>query len=163
MKSRKTIGEIFQEISKARVKKERLEILKMYDSPQIRQVIKMNFDETIQFDLPQGEVPYRRLKVPLNIPEAGDANLWLEIKKMYLYIKGGHKTLTPFKRQQLFIQLLEALHPIEADLLMKLKDKKLKCGLTRSVIDEAYPGLLPLLEKKVKGKNASDENSSEDS
>jgi hypothetical protein len=158
---RKTVGEIFRLLDEAKTKKERLELLAKFDTAAVREIVRLNFSEKVKFLLPEGRPPYKPLQVPPNAPESGESNLWSEYKKLYLYIEGGHKTLSPIKREALFIQLLEGLHPQEAELLIKLKDKKLKCGLTRAVVDEAYPGLLPLVEKKTKEKDASSQETNQ--
>jgi hypothetical protein len=43
----------------------------------------------------------------------------------------------------MFISILEAVHPEEAEVLVKMKDKKqLVKGLTKKLVEEAYPGLI---------------------
>lgn len=166
IKFRKTIGEVFRVLEEAKTKKERIALLKQFDCAPVREIIRLNFSEKVKFLLPPGNPPYKPLQVPPNAPESGEANLWSEYKKLYLYVEGGHPTLKQVKREMLFLQLLEGLHPQEAELLVKLKDKKLKCGLTRALIDEVYPGLLPPLEKKVEdasGKKAKQDSDGEGS
>ena len=54
------------------------------------------------------------------------------------------KDLTKTRREQLFIQVLEGLHPTEADLLMACVKKKLTQykGLTKRVVQKAFPDLI---------------------
>ena len=58
-------------------------------------------------------------------------------------MKGGNDFLRPVKREQLFLQLLEGLHPDEADIVCLVKDKNLteKYKLTRPVVEEAFPDI----------------------
>ena len=55
----------------------------------------------------------------------------------------GNPNLKPARREYLFIELLESLHPSEADLLLQVKDKKIKCrGLTYNLVKETFPNLI---------------------
>jgi len=44
----------------------------------------------------------------------------------------------------MFIQILEGLHPLEAELLILVKDKKLsdKYKVTKEIVSEAYPDII---------------------
>ena len=46
------------------------------------------------------------------------------------------------KRERLFIELLESIHPKDADLVVSMIAKKSIKGINRKLIDEAFPGLL---------------------
>ena len=62
---------------------------------------------------------------------------------MYNFVKGGNDTLRPVKREQLFMQLLEGLHPDESEIICLVKDKNLKkkYKLTRAIVEEAFPDI----------------------
>ena len=48
------------------------------------------------------------------------------------------------KREAIFTEILEGIHPSEVELLLQVKDKKLKCrGLTFNLVKETFPNLLP--------------------
>ena len=50
------------------------------------------------------------------------------------------------KREKAFTDILEGIHPSEVELLLQVKDKKLKCrGLTFNLVKETFPNLLPWL------------------
>ena len=73
------------------------------------------------------------------------ANLRMEMKKLYVFKR---QDLKPIKREQLFIDLLENVHPEEAKLLLAVKDQKLSKlykKITRKVVENA--GFIPVLEK----------------
>ena len=55
-------------------------------------------------------------------------------------MKGGNDRLSQSRREQLFIELLEALHPDEAELLCLVKDRSLgkKYKITHNTVKEAY-------------------------
>jgi hypothetical protein len=53
------------------------------------------------------------------------------------------RILHPVRRETLFIELLENINPLEAKILLAVKDKKLPFkGLTAKLVEEAFPGLL---------------------
>ena len=99
-----------------------------------------NFDESVQSMLPDGDVPFNKNEAP-----AGTEHLHLayEWKKLYNFVRGGNDGLRPMKREQLFMQLLEGLHPDEAEIICLVKDKNLKkkYKLTRAVVEEAFPDI----------------------
>ena len=59
-------------------------------------------------------------------------------------MKGGNDGLKSMRRETMFIQILEGLHPLEAELLILVKDKKLstKYKITKEIVAEAYPDII---------------------
>ena len=47
-----------------------------------------------------------------------------------------------FKREKLFLALLEGIHPDDAEIVIDMVSKKPIKGVTRNVVEEAFPGLL---------------------
>jgi hypothetical protein len=73
--------------------------------------------------------------------------LYAEARRMYLFVKGGHPTLTQEKREKLFHDFLSNLSVDDAELMMCVKDKYLPYPtLTEDVIREIFPSLLPAKE-----------------
>jgi hypothetical protein len=70
--------------------------------------------------LPEGEPPFKPADQPVGMC---DTNLFLEAKKMYVFMR---QDLKPIKREGLFIGLLEGIHPTEAAILIAVKDQKLQ-------------------------------------
>ena len=104
----------------------------------MRVIIKSSFDPNIEWVIPQGEVPFEA-----NEAEEGTEHTVLrrEYKKLYRFVKGGDDALVGFKRENMFIQMLEGLHKSEADLVISAKDKKLHQafkGLSENVVKEAF-------------------------
>ena len=58
-------------------------------------------------------------------------------------MKGGNDSLSHVRRESMFIQILEGLHPNEAEILCLVKDKNLgaRYKLTRDVVEKAYPDI----------------------
>lgn len=73
-----------------------------------------------KFDLPEGDPPFKEDPAPLGM---SPANLVMETKKLYIFTKA--KELNKVRKEHLFIQLLENIHPSEAKLLLAVKDQKL--------------------------------------
>ena len=61
--------------------------------------------------------------------------------QLFHFIKGGDGKTPAWKKEQMFVQLLEGLHETEAALLVQTKDKKLHQiykGLSTNVVCEAF-------------------------
>lgn len=99
-----------------------------------------------KFDLPEGEPPFKPDAGPLGM---SPANFTQETKKLYVFTK--ERPLNKLRREQLFIQLLENIHPSEAKLLLAVKDQKLN-KLYKNVTAKlaAEYGFIPVIEKKKK-------------
>jgi hypothetical protein len=132
------LSEVLKKVHNAKTKDKKVEILKEYDSEPLRMIIKSSFDPNIKWQIPEGDVPFKR-----NTAEEGTEHTLLmkEARKLYNFIEGGNAELPRFKKETMFIQMLEGLHEAEADLLVSAKDKKLHQvykGLSDNVVKEAF-------------------------
>ena len=136
--NRLLISEVFQKVSNAKTKAEKVKILQEYNTQALRSMLIWNYDDSVVSAIPEGEVPY----TPNGAP-AGTEHTVLEKEyvKLYYFIKGGKEGLKQFKREEMFIQMLEGLHNSEAELLILVKDKQLqkKYRITKAVVEEAFP------------------------
>ena len=134
------LSEVLSLVSKQKTKAKKIQILKENESLHLKSVLIWNFDESVKSMLPDGDVPFQKNEAP-----AGTEHLHLayEWKKLYNFVKGGNDVLRPIKREQLFMQLLEGLHPDEAEIICLVKDKNLKkkYKLTRAIVEEAFPDI----------------------
>ena len=129
--------EIFTQVNNAKDKPLKIEVLRKHDSQGLRQILKAAFDPKIVFDLPEGIPPYMANEAPAGTDHT---SLLDEVRKLYLFIKGG-STIPKIKKETLFIQMLEALHKDDAEVLINIKHKKLNLvykGLTENVVKEAF-------------------------
>ena len=132
---------IFEDIAKAKSITERKKILLEHGSNPLKELLKYAFHPDIKFLLPEGAPPYKTVGSP---DEYNPTYLYPNIRKLYLFVEGGNEGLTTLSREQLFIQLLEELHPKEAEVVIQVKDKKLKYrGLTYKLVKETFPDLIP--------------------
>jgi len=135
----KPMFEIFKEVKKAKSLKKKVEVLRQNDSPTLREFCAYCVNPHINFLLPEGNPPFDKLEgdEAIDCEEVLHAN----VSKLYLYVEGGNPNLNQIKREGLFIDLLETIHPEDAELLLRLKDKKVK-ELSEKLVNEAYPGFL---------------------
>jgi hypothetical protein len=163
------VFEILDLVSKQRSKAKKVEVLKKYDDPSLKAVLIWNFDDSIITLLPEGEVPYsgyeeqskNKGSLTTKITEEvrkmhttgsfslgasdrqGHTTIRREFKHFYQFIKGGNDGLNNIRRETMFINILEGLHPLEAEILCLVKDKKLsdKYKITKEIVAEAYPDI----------------------
>ena len=135
------ISEILRKVSNAKTKKEKVDLLKKHNSTALRQLMIINFDESIVSELPEGEVPY----TPNDAPVGTDhTRLEQEYRGLYRFFKGGDNRLKSLKRESMFVQLLEGLSAEEAELLVLCKDGKMGDKykrITKAVVSEAFPSI----------------------
>ena len=132
------IHEVLQKVSNAKTKAEKIKLLKQYNTPALRSILIVNFDESVVSLLPPGEVPYE----PNEAPDGTEHTvLEQEYRKLYLFFKGGSSSLKQSKRESLFIQMLEGLCAGEANVLCMAKDKKLgkRYKVTKACVEGAFP------------------------
>ena len=99
-----------------------------------------NFDDTVISLLPEGTVPYERNDVPVGTDHTSLRKEW---RNLYHFVKGGNDSLSKTRRESMFIQMLEGLHPNEADIVCLVKDKSLnsKYKITKANVEAAYPDI----------------------
>ena len=134
------LSEVLGLVSKQKTKAKKIQTLKQYESLHLKSVLIWNFDESVKSMLPDGEVPFQKNEAPAGTEHTYLAHEW---KVLYNFVKGGNDTLRAVKREQLFMQLLEGLHPDESEIICLVKDKNLKkkYKLTRAIVEEAFPDI----------------------
>lgn len=165
------VFEIFDLINKQRSASKKVEILQKYEHPSLKSLFIWNFDESVITILPPGDVPYSNLKNEQKFKgtltdkvenlvdtmeynettslgnasdlTGGHTTIRKEFKRFYNFIKGGNDSLSSLRRETMFIQMLEGLHPLEAQIVCLVKDKKLqsKYKITKEIVSEAYPDI----------------------
>ena len=132
------LTEILQKVSSAKTKAEKVSLLQEYNSPGLRALLIINFDESLQFLLPKGDVPYEPNDAPAGTEHT---RLTQEYRGLYRFFKGGDGSLTKMRREQLFVQLLEGLYKDEAELLITACNNSIQdtYRVTKNVVAEAFP------------------------
>ena len=132
------ISEVLTKVNNAKDKPKKMEVLRKYDSPYIRQILKAAFDPKIKFVLPEGTPPFIRNEAPAGTEHT---SLFYASKKLWRFVKGADPETNQLAREKMFLGLLESLHEKDADVLIGIKDKKLNNmykGLTSQMVRESF-------------------------
>jgi len=134
------VHEVLEVISKQRTKAKKIELLKEYRCDSLVSLLIWNFDDSVISMLPEGEVPFEKNEVPIGTDHTSLRKEW---RNLYHFVKGGNDSLSKTRRETMFIQILEGLHPSEAEILILVKDKALesKYKITRDMVEQAYPDI----------------------
>ena len=160
------VFEILELASKQRSNAKKIEVLKTYEHDSLKSVLIWNFDETVISLLPEGDVPYGDVKdqnvysgtlsqnlsreasggesaTVQDLQGRGRTSLRKEYQNLYHYVRGGNDTLSTIRREMMFINLLQGLHPKESEVLILTKDKKLtdKYKITFENVKESFPDI----------------------
>ena len=132
------INEIFLKVNNAKDTPKKIDVLRQYDKPALRQILKGCFDPKIEWELPEGIPPYIENDVP-----AGTEHTLLinETKKLWHFVKGADAATNKLQKETMFIQMLEGLHKDEAKVLLDMKNgtlNKTYKGLTADMVREAF-------------------------
>jgi hypothetical protein len=151
-----------------RTNAKKVEALQKFDHPSLKTIFIWNFDESIISILPPGDVPYASVgeqnsfngtmseKIEnavekmqeigsnsLGSQDQGFSSIRKEYDKFYNFVKGGNDGLSSLRRETMFINILQGLHPLESEILCLVKDKKLqeKYKITKEIVSQAYPDI----------------------
>ena len=165
------VFEILALASKQRSKAKKVEVLKTYEHDSLKTIFIWNFDETVLSVLPKGDIPYSNLKEDFKVSgnlsdrvkqevetmehhsttsmgttqdRSGKTTLRREYAMLYNFVRGGNDSLTSIRRELMFINMLEGLHPLEAEIVCLVKDKNLesKYKINKDIISEAYSDIV---------------------
>jgi len=162
------VFEILNAASKQRSNAKKVEVLKKYEHPCLKSIFIWNFDESIVSVLPPGDVPYAAVDemdsfkgtlsekitdavekmdelgtTSLGSQDQGRSSIRKEYQKFYNFVRGGNDGLSSLRRETMFINILQGLHPLEAEIVCLCKDKKLenRYKISKEVVSEAYPDI----------------------
>ena len=162
--------EILEAVSKQRTVAQKIETLQAYKTPALLTILIMNFDESVISVLPEGDVPYagvdEQTSVGGNLSDLVDSkaknqglktngyygtedfvedknktSIRNEYQNFYIYCRGGNNRITQMRKETMFINMLSGLHPLEAQIMILVKDKRLhdKYKITKEIVSQAYP------------------------
>lgn len=160
--------EVLNLASKQRTNAKKVEVLRKYEDLSLKTIFIWNFDDTVISLLPPGEVPYASTSEQnaysgtlsgkiedavskmseintnsLGASDQGKSSIRKEHHMFYNFVKGGNDGLSSLRRETMFINILQGLHPLEAEIVCLVKDKKLqdKYKITKEIVSEAYPDI----------------------
>ena len=133
--------ELFEIINEIEKTKDIVGTLKEYGSKysSFTDYLRCVFDKKIQFLLPDGSPPYTPSH-PSSVPSTWHKK-HMDLK--YFIKIGTTDSMSQVKREHLFIQLLESIHPEDAVIVCKMVDKKTTTKkLTKDAVMKAFPNLI---------------------
>ena len=149
------LAEILGMAAREKRNEDKVTVLTMYDSPQLRKIIRYVLDpQVVWWDFLKGSpAPYK----PNKYLDA-EGRIFQELRILYMFVESGDDWAglkndqyitrlslqkNPKKRQQIWIQLLESISPEDAELLCAAPNGVFPFkGLNPKIIDEAFPSLL---------------------
>jgi len=164
------VFEVLDAASKQRTKAKKVEVLQRYGDLSLKMILKWNYDTSIVSVLPEGEVPYndfddqnnnvltlsgkiddevRRMHETGSFSlgssdKEGHTTIRREARHFYRFVRGGDDALNQVRRETMFINILTGLHPLEAEVLVLVKDGNLEdtYKITRDVVEQAFPDII---------------------
>lgn len=130
------IGEIFFKASQLEGE-EQVAFMRKNWSAGLGKMIEYALEPEYQWDLPPGTPPYKENKY---FDQEG--NLYGEVRRMYIFMKGAGDHVSPIKKETNFVGLLENVNKYDAEFLVHAKEKTLPYGFTAVKIREVFPGLI---------------------
>lgn len=132
--------EILEKISSAKTRAEKIDLLKKQNNNwALKDILRGTFDDAVQWLLPSGAVPYESAPFDSHPSEWSQHN-----KKLAYFVKGGQgEKMYAVKREKLFLDIIETVHPRDAELLVGMINKKMPIkGITKKLTQEAFPNLI---------------------
>ena len=145
------IFEILDVVVAQKTKARKIEALRKFGDNALKTIFIWNFDETVISTLPPGDVPYAAVDEQdsfsgtlsekirdavdkmgelgtrsLGSQDQGRSSIRAEFKRFYNFVKGGNDALSALRKETMFINILQGLHPLEAEIVVLTKDKKLQ-------------------------------------
>ena len=164
------VFEVLDAVSKQRTKAKKVEVLQRYGDLSLKMILKWNFDTSIKSALPEGEVPYNDFDDQNNSvvtlsgkisdevrrmhdtgsfslgssDKQGHTTVRREARHFYRFVRGGDDAMNQVRRETMFINVLQGLHPLEAEIIVLVKDGNLEDAykITRDVVAEAFPDII---------------------
>jgi len=163
------VFEVFDIASKQRSNAKKVEALQKFSHPCIKALLIWNFDDKVVSALPPGDVPYAAVdeqdsfkgtlsekiadavskmgelgSKSLGSQDQGRSSIRKEYQKFYNFVKGGNNGLSSLRRETMFINVLQGLHPLEAEIICLVKDKKLetKYKISKENVSDAFPDII---------------------
>tara|TARA_R110000796_G_scaffold167610_1_gene284543 strand:- start:104 stop:535 length:432 start_codon:yes stop_codon:yes gene_type:complete len=137
---RKEVYQILELVESATTRQDKIKVLRENDIIALRDVLQGAFDPAVQFKLPAGTPPYTA-----NEPNSAPSTL-LRHHRFFKYFVVGVKEceqLSNVKREKMFIEVLESVHPQDAKIVIAMIAKKPPVkGLTKKLVQEALPDLI---------------------
>ena len=143
-----SLAEVVNTATKLKTKEEKVEWLKQHNSLPLRNILALMYNKhKFKFNIPTATPPY----TPSEYPDS-QGMLKREARKLKYFVEGwGGENVHPYRREALFIQMLESVDAQDAELLCKMVKQKPLKGLTGEVINEALGDIVETKKSKKDG------------
>jgi|LauGreDrversion4_2_1035121.scaffolds.fasta_scaffold26894_7 hypothetical protein len=139
----KNLYEVFDEFAEANSKEEKLKVLHKNWTPTLVSVLQLAYHPDVKWLVKDKPKSYKK---PDTLPGVSYSSMNAELRRLYLFREGdpAAEKLTPEKREQLLLIMLESLEPREADVVIGIFKKNLGVkGLTYKFIRDNTQGVVP--------------------
>lgn len=135
---RESVSELLSRIDSLEDETQRVEELRKAGNGRLQELLVYALHPNVEFDVPEG--------MPPHTPDPGIYShglFWQEIRRIPLFFKGGKLSHLKERREFLFIELLENIHPDDAKVLNAIKDRKWPyVNINREIANKAFPNLI---------------------
>ena len=136
------VYEIFNELANIKDRSNKIEWLrdKFYDHTPLHRIVKMNYCNTIISMLPEGEPPFNKGATDGPTP----ASLWSYLKMFPVIVRSAQSVkMKASQIERVFIEMLEAVEPKEAETVCLAKDRQLESrwDIDVDMFKQAFPQL----------------------
>ena len=147
MLRKNTIYDNLQYVDSGKNKEERFARLKEIDCTSIKQIFELTYNPNLKWMLPDKEYKFNFSR---DEPNSTTLNFLKEIKKIAIFLNvGTYANLPEKKRENIFVSMLENIHPDDTKVLLAMRQRKLPFkNLTKSFVEEFYKGGFPRFWKK---------------
>ena len=133
----KGIAEALKQVAEVEDEEQRADDLRWARNniPGVYHCLKHAYKDALKWDLPKGKPPFKRAVKEMD----AQGVLQSRIRTFEYFVTGNHPNVNKARREKMFIDLLEIVDPDDADLLVMVKDKKLKYNrrLTKAFVKKA--------------------------
>lgn len=138
MENVRSIPLVFKELSEKKTHLEKVKYLKENRNEMIDFLLLLTFSANHKINLPEGDPPYES---PGEADLYNGTLLYANRRTIEMFVNDNASHLNEMKKEQVWIEMLENLSPLEAVLINEIKDKELKSypGIKVKVIQKVYP------------------------
>ena len=142
MKSNKDIllHEILEQAQGYKTEGPRIKFLKKHDTFALRTVLQLAFNESIELDFPEGAPPYTPSPNPAGLEPRRLKNALSGLGKCVKQSK-----VAGYKKEKIFIGILETINANDAKAIIAAKDKELNkmyANITYELVEKTFPTLV---------------------
>ena len=147
----RSLHDIFTDVQEETSFAKKARILQDNDTPGLRHLLRATYDDGIRWLVPNTRPPFEPNDAPdwdlagvTLVKEMEKIGRFVEVKQNGEWVSTDQgRGMTKPQIEQLFITLLENLHPTESELVIQSVKGKLQYkGLTKACVEKAFPGLI---------------------